>query len=90
MLLSLYVPVAKNCSFVFIAIEGFAGVTAIDTRPGVTVIAREPPTVPILAVTEHCPLALAVNIPPAATVAMVASEELQVAFAVTSLVLASL
>jgi len=31
-LLSVYVPVAVNCSVVPFAIEGFAGVTAIDTK----------------------------------------------------------
>jgi len=72
------------------AIDGFAGVTAIETRAGVIVIGREPPIVPILAATEHCPLALAVSIPPEATVAMLLSEVDQVAVEVMSLVLPSL
>jgi len=52
-LLSLYVPVAKNCTLVLAAMDGVAGVTAIETRAGITVTAKEPPMVPILADTEH-------------------------------------
>ena len=45
--LSEKVPVAVNCSFVPLAIEGFAGVTAIDTSEGaVTVRVVEPLTPP--------------------------------------------
>ena len=36
-LLSLYVPVAMNCCVAPLAIEAFAGVTAIDTKAGITV-----------------------------------------------------
>jgi hypothetical protein len=88
--LSLYVPVAKNCTSVLAAMDGLAGVTAIDTRAGVTVTASEPAILPIFAETEHWPLALALSIPPAATLATLASLVLHVAVEVTSLLLPSL
>lgn len=89
MLLSLYVPVAKNCTSVLAAMVGFAGVTAIDTRAGVTVTATDPLMAPTFADTEHWPLPCAVSIPPT-TVAMLGLLEVHVAVAVTSFVLPSL
>lgn len=89
-LLSLYVPVAKNCSLVLTAMDGVAGVTTIEISAGVTVTANDPPTEPTFALTEHCPLAFAVSIPPVATVAMLPLLEVQMAVAVTSFVLWSL
>src|SRR6185437_5469798 len=73
-----------NCCDVEIAIEGVAGVTAIETSARPTVRLNYPVTVPTLAKIEHCPSAFALSRPPAATVAKVLSEELQVAEAVTS------
>jgi hypothetical protein len=72
------------------AIDGFAGVIAIEMRAGVTVTLNELATEPILALTEHCPLALAVSIPPDATVAILGLAELHVTVAVTSFELPSL
>src|SRR5690349_10780494 len=51
-LLSVYVPVAVNCWFVPDEIDGFAGVTAIDTKvAAVTVRVVDPLTAPELAPT---------------------------------------
>jgi hypothetical protein len=47
---SAYVPVAVNCSVLPLTIDGFAGVTAIDTSVGgVTVSVVLPETVPDVA-----------------------------------------
>ena len=57
--LSLYVPVAVNCSVVPLAIEEFAGVTAIDTSvtgAGFTVSVAD--IVPPLNVAEICAVAV--------------------------------
>ena len=68
-LLSLYVPSATNCWVVPRAIDGFAGVTAIETNAGTTVRVTDPPTEPTLPLTRHCPpLLAAVTSPPGATV----------------------
>jgi hypothetical protein len=78
--LSENVPVAVNCSFVPFAIEGFAGVTAIDTNVAdVTVRIVEPLMPADVASILLVPAATAVAKPPAAIVATVVVTELQVA-----------
>lgn len=57
MLLSLYVPVATNCSFVDAAIVLLAGVIAIETSFGAIVTLTEPVTPFMLALTDKGPLA---------------------------------
>ena len=78
--LSEKVPVAVNC-FVFpLAIEGFAGVTAIDTSAGaVTVRVVVPLTAPDAALIVLVPVATAVANPPPVIVATVVVCELHVA-----------
>ena len=44
---SLYVPVAVNCCVVFSAIEGRAGVTAIETRVAVVTVSTVDPVTPL-------------------------------------------
>ena len=78
--LSENVPVAVNCSFVPFAIEGFAGVTAIDTSvAAVTVRVVEPLMPADVASILLVPAATAVANPPATIVATVVVTELQVA-----------
>jgi hypothetical protein len=68
--LSEKVPVAVNCFVVPFAIEGFAGVTAIDTNvTEVTVSKVEPVTLPEVAMIVLDPAAFAVAIPPVVIVA---------------------
>jgi hypothetical protein len=68
--LSEKVPVAVNCFVVPFAIEGFAGVTAIETRVAeVTVSTVDPLTVPEVAMIVLDPAAFAVAIPPVVIVA---------------------
>jgi len=68
--LSENVPVAVNCSVVPFAIEGFAGVTAIDTSVAeVTVNKVDPLTLPEVAMIMLDPWATAVAVPPAVIVA---------------------
>jgi hypothetical protein len=68
--LSENVPVAVNCCVVPFAIEGFAGVTAIDTSVAeVTVSKVDPLTVPDVAMIVLVPAAFAVAIPPVVIVA---------------------
>jgi hypothetical protein len=70
--LSLNVPVAVNCCVVPLAIDGFAGVTAMETSVGgVTVSVVEPVTPFSVAEIEEVPVATAVARPP---VLMVATE----------------
>ena len=74
------VPVAVNCSVVPFAIEGFAGVTAIDTSvAAVTVRVVEPLMPPDVASILLVPAATAVANPPAEMVATVVVTELHVA-----------
>lgn len=90
-LLSLKVPVAMNCSVVPTAIDGFPGVTTIETRAGTTVRLEDPLIEPRLAVTAHAPpLFPAVTSPPEATVQMLGVEDDHWADAVRSCVLLSL
>jgi len=70
--------------------DGFTGVTAIETRAGAMVSLKAPVTEFMVAVTETLPLALAVRSPPCATVAIVLSDELQLTKLVKSLVVWSL
>lgn len=73
------------------AIEGFAGVTAIETMvAGVTVRLLEPLIAPDVALMLALPTARALTSPLLVTVAVVAKEELQVAVLVRSCVLPSL
>lgn len=65
--------------------DGFDGVMEIETSDGFTVRLKEPATAPIFAVMVHVPAAFAVSIPPAATEATFALDELQVADPVSSL-----
>lgn len=77
--LSENVPVAVNCTFEPFAIEGFAGVTAIDTSaPELTVSKVDPLTLPIVAMIVLDPWAFAVTIPPALIVAAVAFWDCQI------------
>ncbi len=82
-LLSLYVPVAVNCSVVPLAILGFGGVIASDTSvAGDTVSGVEPDTPPsaALRVVEPCAVAVARPFDPEALLiaATLDAEELQV------------
>jgi hypothetical protein len=72
------VPVAVNCWFVPNAIEGVAGVTAMDTSAGaVTAKVVDPLNVPELAPTVVIPTPLPVARPPLEMVATPGDEELQ-------------
>jgi hypothetical protein len=77
--LSENVPVAVNCSVALFAIEGFAGVTAIDTSvAAVTVSSVVPLTAPEVASMLLIPVPTPVANPPAVIVAMLVVCELQV------------
>jgi len=90
-LLSVYVPVAVNCCVIPVAIEGSAGVTAIETNvAGLTVRLVEPLTVPDVAVTEVLPTAEPEAIPRLLTVAMLALAVVHVTDVVRTSVLPSL
>jgi len=84
-LLSENVPVATNCKVVLRAIWGLTGVTAIDTSAGLTVKLKLPLTPLIIAVMTHWPALRAVSLPPGVTLAMLESDEFQVAAFVRSL-----
>src|ERR1700735_1146437 len=77
--LSEKVPVAVNCCVAALAIEGFAGVTAIDTSvTAVTVSVVEPLIAPETALIVLVPAATAVANPPVVMVATPVVAELQV------------
>ena len=77
--LSEKVPVAVNCFVALFAIEGFAGVTAIDTSAGaVTVSSVVPSTAPDAASILLDPVATPVANPPAVIVTTPVDCELQV------------
>ena len=79
MLPSEYVPVAVNCCLVPLAIDGFAGATAIDTRVAVpTVNGVLPVTLVVVAVISDVLRPTPVASPPAVMVATVVFEEAQV------------
>src|SRR5213593_716693 len=85
-----YVPVAANCCVVPLAIDGFAGVTAIDTNAaGPTVRLVLPVTTPKVALIWELPWAAPVASPPAATVATALFDETQAAELVTTSIVPS-
>jgi hypothetical protein len=87
----LYVPVAVNCSVPPAEIDGFTGVTVIETRPVAETLRDAVPLIlPDVAVMVALPLATPVARPEEFTVAMLVAEELQLADAVKSCVLLSL
>jgi hypothetical protein len=78
-LLSVYFPVAVNCSVPVVLMVGFAGVTAIETNvAAVTVKVADPLTAPETAFILLVPTPAAVTIPPEVTVATLVVCELQV------------
>ena len=80
MLLSVYVPVAVNCSVRPAATEESAGVTAIDTSVGaVTFRVVEPETVPEVAVMSEVPITSVETKPAEEMVAVAGVPEDQVA-----------
>jgi hypothetical protein len=87
---SLRVPVAVNCCVVFTTSEVFAGSTAIEVKIGLTVMLFDPLTVPTDAVIVVLPVLKAVAKPELLIVATLLELELQIAFAVRSLLLPSL
>ena len=88
---SLYVPVAVNGRVVPKANDGFAGVTAIETKTGCpTVSVAEPAIEPEAAVIVAVPTLAPVARPPAAIVAIDVGDELQVTLLVKFWVLPSL
>jgi hypothetical protein len=90
---SLYVPVAVNCWVFPAAIDGFAGVTAMETsvtEVAVTVSVVEPTTPPEVAVMLLVPAATAVARPDVPMVATEDVTEAQLAVAVRSFVVLSL
>ena len=90
-LLSLYVPVAVNCSVVPFTIDGFVGVTAIDCSvAAVTVNVVEPTTGPSVALMLLVPPPTPVARPPAVIVATVVVPDNHVTVPVTFAVLLSL
>jgi hypothetical protein len=89
-LLSLYVPVATNCCGRPLAIDGFTGVTVIDSSVALpTVITVDPTTDPIVALMVLVPVDTAVARPPAAIVATEVFVEAQVTVPVKFWVLLS-
>jgi hypothetical protein len=87
---SLKVPVAVNACVVPAAIDGFGGVTCIDTRLGTTVKLVDPVCPPKAAVIVALPMAAAVNCPVPLTVATTGFDELQAAELVRSWLVPSL
>ena len=87
---SLYVPVAVNCCVAPWAIEGFAGVTAIDTSVAVTVRLVDPLIVPDAAEIVVVPVATPVASPAPLIVPTAVLVELQVTELVKFWVLLSL
>ncbi|HXO05101.1 MAG TPA: hypothetical protein VN884_05670 [Candidatus Sulfotelmatobacter sp.] len=89
--LSEKVPVAVNCSVLPFAIDGLAGVTAIDTNVAeVTVSTVDPLTLPEIAMIVLEPAAFAVAIPPGAIVAVLRFWDCQLTEPVRSFVAPSL
>jgi hypothetical protein len=90
-LLSVYVPVAVNCCVDPLLTDGFAGVTAIETKLGaVTVSVVEPLNDPELAVIVLVPCASVFANPALLIVAMVLADDVHVAVEVSCCVLPSL
>ena len=70
---------ALNCCVLPLAIEGFAGVTAIDTNAATPTVRVVLPVTPAeLALIVDVPFATAVAMPPAAMVATPLFDEVQV------------
>ena len=83
-------PVAVNCWFVPDEIDGFAGVTVMETKPaGITVRVVDPLTAPELAVTVVVPTPVPVASPLLEIVATPCGDELQVTVLVRFRVLPS-
>ena len=76
-----------NCCAVPGARVILTGVIDIEIREGEMTTLNEPLTEPEAAMTEHCPLAFALNVPLLATVAIFASDVLQATLLVRSRVL---
>ena len=74
----LYIPVAVNCCVAPLAIEAFAGVTAIDTSVAVTERFVEPLIEPEVAEIVVLPVPTPVASPPLVIVATAVLDELQV------------
>jgi hypothetical protein len=90
-LLSLYVPVAVNCCVSPLAIDGLAGVTAIDwSAADVTVRTVDPTIAPEVALMVLVPTATAVANPPELMVAVAVVPDAQVTEAVRFCVVVSL
>ena len=82
---SVYVPVAMNCSFKPFGIDGFAGVTAIDTSvAGPTVISVLADTAPEVALICELPCPAPVARPPEVMVPTLVFDDPQVTELVTS------
>jgi hypothetical protein len=89
--LSENVPAAVNCSVLPFTIDGFAGVTAMDTSVAeVTVSTVDPLTLPEIAMIVLDPAAFAVAIPPGAIVAVFVFWDCQLTEALRSFVEPSL
>jgi hypothetical protein len=87
---SVYVPVAVNCWVVPMAIDGFAGVTATDTKAAlVTFRVVDPLTFPEAAAMVVVPVPVPEASPALETVATAGAEECQVTVAVMFCVLPS-
>ena len=84
-LLSSYVPTALNDSLVFTAIDGLAGVMAMETSVGFTCNVAEPVIDPDTAEIVVEPLAFVDTSPPAATVATSVADEFHLAELLRSL-----
>jgi hypothetical protein len=82
--------VAVNCCVLSAIIEGFAGVTAIDTSTGATVRVVDPIIPLIVALIVEVPNATPVAKPPEVIVATPGADELQLATLVRFCVLPSL
>lgn len=89
-LASLHVPVALNCCDSSAKSEGVDGVTAIEVRIGVTVMALEPLTEPMAADIFVVPAISPVAMPEALMLATLMAVDDQVARVVTFLLLPSL
>ena len=74
---SVYVPVAVNCCVLPTAIEGFVGVTAMETSTGAVMVSVVVPIMPLMvAPMVELPVITAVAKPPGAIVATLAGIEL--------------
>jgi hypothetical protein len=88
--LSLWFPVAVNCSVVPLPMVAFCGLMVMDCKTaGPTFSVPEPETEPIVAVMVELPTVTAVAKPELLTVATLPDEEVQVAKVLTSCVVLS-